>query len=73
MFAQTEEFKPSKKHFVGVMQTSDVLGSPDKKIGSFNVFSNGGRLQPGCYTNENSIQQCMELSRKLVHLIYFNF
>ena len=24
------------------------------------VLLNGGRLQPGCYTNENDINQCNE-------------
>ena len=51
------EIKPRKKTFVGIMQTSDVLGNPDEKVGNVNVFSNGGRLQPGCYSNEDDIEQ----------------
>ena len=44
--------------FVGVMQTSDVLGSPDLRIGNVDVLSNGGRLQPGCYSDEDNISEC---------------
>ena len=52
--------KPEKgNNFVGVMQTSDIIGSPELlNLGMVNVFSNGGRLQPGCYTNEKDISQC---------------
>ena len=28
------------------------------RIGNMDVLLNGGRLQPGCYTNENDINQC---------------
>ena len=52
-----QEIKPNKKTFIGIMQTSDVLGNPDQKMGNVNVFSNGGRLQPGCYTDKNNINQ----------------
>ena len=48
----------NKKTFVGIMQTSDVLGNPDaKNMANVNVFSDGGRLQPGCYTDKNNINQ----------------
>ena len=48
----------NKKTFVGIMQTSDVLGNPDaKNMANVNVFSNGGRLQPGCYSDQNNINQ----------------
>ena len=40
------------------MQTSDILGSSDSKIGNVDVLSNGGRIQPGCYRNENNINEC---------------
>ena len=50
--------KPNDRHFIGVMQTSDLVGSSEDKYGNVNVFSNGGRLQPGCYKNETDIQQC---------------
>ena len=46
------------KSFVNVLQTSDILGNPDAKLGNLNVILNGGRLQPGCFTNENNITQC---------------
>ena len=46
------------RSFVGVLQTSDVLGAPESKIGDINAFSNGGRLQTGCYSNENNISEC---------------
>ena len=46
------------KSFVNVLQTSDILGTPDAKLGNLNVILNGGRLQPGCFTNENNITQC---------------
>ena len=46
------------KSFVNVLQTSDILGNPNAKLGNLNVILNGGRLQPGCFTNENNITQC---------------
>ena len=46
------------KSFVNVLQTSDILGTPDARLGNLNVILNGGRLQPGCFTNENNITQC---------------
>ena len=54
-----QEGKRSKS-FVGVIQTSDVLGTSDNKIGNVDVLSNGGRLQPGCYSNENNIAECKQ-------------
>ena len=54
-----ENVEGMKDNFVNVMQTSDVIGSPDKKIGTFDVFSNGGRLQPGCYIDQDKIKQRM--------------
>ena len=44
--------------FVGVMHTSDVIGDPESRIGNVDVYTNGGRLQPGCYNNENNITEC---------------
>ena len=55
---KTKKLKPGRRHLIGVMQTSDVLGSPDNKYGNVNVFSNGGRIQPGCYDNDTDIRQC---------------
>ena len=52
------DIQSEPRSFVGVLQTSDVLGSPDLRIGSVNVLSNGGRLQPGCYSDENNITEC---------------
>ena len=52
------EVESGPRSFVGIMQTSDILGNPDKKIGNVDVLSNGGRLQAGCYTNENNIFEC---------------
>ena len=46
------------RSFVNVLQTSDILGTPNAKLGNLNVILNGGRLQPGCFTNENNITQC---------------
>jgi hypothetical protein len=46
------------RSFVNVLQTSDILGNPNAKLGNLNVILNGGRLQPGCFTNENNITQC---------------
>ena len=46
------------KSFVNVLQTSDILGNPDAKLGNLNVILNGGRLQPGCFKNENNITEC---------------
>ena len=46
------------RSFVSVFQTSDVLGAPESKIGNINAFLNGGRLQTGCYSNENNISEC---------------
>ena len=45
--------------FVGVMHTSDVNGDPESRYGNVDVYSAGGRLQPGCYYDENNITQCM--------------
>ena len=50
--------KKGKKSFVGILQTSDILGYPDNKIGNADVLSNGGRLQPGCYKDSNNIKEC---------------
>ncbi len=52
------EFDNGPKSFIGVMQTSDLLGNPDNKIGNVDVLSSGGRLQPGCYSNSNNIHEC---------------
>ena len=46
-----------QRNFVGVLQTSDILGYPDTKIGNVDVLSNGGRLQPGCYKNSKNINE----------------
>ena len=43
------------KSFVNVLQTSDILGSPDARLGNLNVQLNGGRIQPGCHKNENNM------------------
>ena len=40
------------------MHTSDVIGDPESRIGNVDVYTNGGRLQPGCYNNENNITGC---------------
>lgn len=48
--------------FVGIMQTSDILGNPERRIGNADVLSNGGRLQPGCYRNESNIRECKQYS-----------
>ena len=34
------------------------LGTSDKQIGNVDVLSNGGRLQPGCYSDENNVNEC---------------
>ena len=52
------DIQSEPRSFVGVLQTSDILGSPDLRIGNVNVLSNGGRLQPGCYSDENNITEC---------------
>ena len=44
--------------FVGVMHTSDVNGDPEGMHGQVDVYSAGGRLQPGCYKNESDINLC---------------
>ena len=44
--------------FVGVMHTSDIIGDPEGRFGNVDVYTNGGRLQPGCYNNEEDIHQC---------------
>ena len=49
--------------FVSVLQTSDILGTPDERFGNLNVQSNGGRLQPGCFRNENNISECKILTK----------
>ena len=46
------------RSFVGVIQTSDVIGAPDSKIGNIDALSNGGRLQSGCYSDEKNISEC---------------
>ena len=52
-------FNESKrKSFVGVIQTSDFLGSPDFKLGNADILSGGGRIQPGCYKSTDSIEGC---------------
>ncbi len=43
---------------VNVLHTADILGDPDSKYGSVDIYANGGRLQPGCYTNTSDITQC---------------
>lgn len=43
--------------FVGSIHTSDVIGDPEHKIGHVSVYTNGGRLQPGCYENEKNLTQ----------------
>ena len=40
-----------------IFHTSDVIGTPDSKFNGINVYINGGRLQPGCYTNSTDISQ----------------
>ena len=55
--AKVDSGKRSRS-FVNVLQTSDILGNPNAKLGNLNVILNGGRLQPGCFTNENNITQC---------------
>ena len=50
--------------FVGSIQTGDLLGNPEMKMGNVNVYSNGGRLQPGCYTNESNIFECESVFHK---------
>ena len=53
--------RPTINHpgvFVGVMHTSDVNGDPESRYGNVDVYSAGGRLQPGCYYDENNITQC---------------
>ena len=37
------------------------LGTSDKQIGNVNVLSNGGRLQPGCYSDENNVNECKDI------------
>ena len=51
--------------FVGVIQTSDILGSPGLRIGNVNVLPNGGRLQPGCYSDENNISECKYIKKSM--------
>ena len=59
MFPNYKGFLEAKHSgFVGTIQTGDLLGNPEKKIGNVNVYSNGGRLQPGCYTSESNIFEC---------------
>ena len=38
------------------------LGTSDKQIGNVDVLSNGGRLQPGCYSDENNVNECKDFS-----------
>ncbi len=45
--------------FIGAIHTSDVIGDPESKLGNVDVYANGGRLQPGCYYNQNYINQCL--------------
>ena len=70
---QTNEIQSEAKPFVGVIQTSDVLGSPDVKKGNVDVLFNGGRLQPGCYSNESFINECDILLLLLLLLFQHNF
>ena len=56
--SSTVKIRPQPGVFVGVMHTSDVNGDPESRYGNVDVYSAGGRLQPGCYYDENNITQC---------------
>lgn len=47
-----------KRHTGTVLHTSDIVGDPESQFGAIDIYVNGGRLQPGCYTNEKDISQC---------------
>ena len=59
--------------FVGVMHTSDVNGDPESRYGNVDVYSAGGRLQPGCYKDENNITQCNVYQYNVFECIYQYF
>ena len=68
--SSTVRIGPQPGVFVGVMHTSDVNGDPESRYGNVDVYSAGGRLQPGCYYDENNITQCNTYQIHLRIVIY---
>ena len=61
--------------FTEAIHTSDIIGNPDDKFGHVDIFVNGGRLQPGCYSNTLDVNQrkLNDVLSSFQSLFNFNF